>query len=148
MVERDREREGGGGIGTIDQQQFRYLKKNIGGIGTCFIQKIYAPSSFKEEGGGGGAYIFWMKQVPVIGGPEKVRLFEKKFFSFTYHRKNSYKKCKWIETKFGVYICIFQRMSLYSWSCFQLKNKNLASYSCSRVPQIEDILIPNCYKKL
>jgi hypothetical protein len=29
--------------------------------GTCFIQKIYAP--YKEEE---GAYIFWMKQVPVI----------------------------------------------------------------------------------
>ena len=53
--------------------------------GTCFIQKIYAPSSsllnlikeeegayiFKEEEGAyifkeeEGAYIFWMKQVPV-----------------------------------------------------------------------------------
>ena len=42
-------------------------------FGTCFIQKIYAPSSSlqnicpflfsKEEE---GAYIFWMKQVPVV----------------------------------------------------------------------------------
>ena len=33
--------------------------------GTCFIQKIYAPSSSlsKEEE---GAYILWMKQVPVV----------------------------------------------------------------------------------
>ena len=32
--------------------------------GTCFIQKIYAPSSFLSKGEE-GAYIFWMKQMPV-----------------------------------------------------------------------------------
>jgi hypothetical protein len=30
--------------------------------GTCFIQKIYTPSQVRKER---GAYIFWMKQVPV-----------------------------------------------------------------------------------
>ena len=43
--------------------QFYWWRKPTG---TCFIQKIYAPSSSlllnKEEE---GAYIFWMKQVPV-----------------------------------------------------------------------------------
>jgi hypothetical protein len=37
--------------------------------GTCFIQKIYVSSFYllsKEEE---GAYIFWMKQVPVMRTP-------------------------------------------------------------------------------
>jgi hypothetical protein len=59
-----------------------YTQKDIHTTGTCFIQKIYAPSSNKRkilrrsgEGVKGrclpwskeeeGAYIFWMKQVPV-----------------------------------------------------------------------------------
>ena len=69
-------------------------------------------------------------------------------FSFAYHCKNSYKKAKWIQTKFGIYICFFQRVSIKSILLmrFQLKNEILASYSCSCISLIEDLLIPNCYK--
>ena len=38
--------------------------------GTCFIQKIYAPLLFLTE----GAYIFWMKQVPVRAIPGTILL--------------------------------------------------------------------------
>ena len=69
-------------------------------------------------------------------------------FSFAYHCKNSYKKAKWIQTKFGIYICFFQRVSIKSILLmrFQLKNEILASYSCSCISLIENLLIPNCYK--
>ena len=40
----------------------------VGITGTCFIQKIYAPSSSLSEEEE-GVYIFWMKQVPVVGMP-------------------------------------------------------------------------------
>jgi hypothetical protein len=63
---------------------------NIGSLstGTCFIQKKYMPpplSYLKEEE---GAYIFWMKQVPVILSQIRLNEYQLKSISFNYNIQN------------------------------------------------------------
>jgi hypothetical protein len=52
-------------------------------------------------------------------------------------------KAKWIQTKFGIYICFFQKVSIKSILLmrFQLKNEILTSYSCSCISLIEDLIV-------